>query len=57
MDFPNGYEAVFSIIWFGSDPVPSDNGLFWCYAEEPYADLSLWSDPIQIMTAKGKGWH
>jgi hypothetical protein len=30
---------------------------FGANAEEPYADLSLWSDPIQIMTAKDKGWH
>lgn len=54
---PNGYEAVFSKTWFGSGPVPSAAGLWWCHAKEPFADLSQWSDPIQIMTAEDKGWH
>lgn len=44
---PNGYEAVFSKVSFGSS-VPDDTGLWHTTAREPYSNLSDWSEPARI---------
>ncbi len=52
-----GYEAVFSRVWLGKGSPPPLTGLWWCAAEEPFADRARWSAPVQIMTAADRGWH
>ncbi|HEY9142062.1 MAG TPA: hypothetical protein VIN93_14290 [Bryobacteraceae bacterium] len=52
-----GFEAVFSRVWFGRGAPPSRSGLWWCSAKGPYSDFTRWSEPVQIMTADDRGWH
>lgn len=52
-----GFEAVFARVWMGRGEMPSETGLWWCSAKEPYGVLSQWGEPIQIMTAEDRGWH
>ncbi|MGC2659133.1 MAG: hypothetical protein WA324_14330 [Bryobacteraceae bacterium] len=52
-----GFEAVFSRVWLTSSEPPPVTGLWWCRAGHLSAELSDWSEPIQIMTAENRGWH
>jgi len=52
-----GYEAVFSRVWLGKTEAPPATGLWWCHAKTPSAEVSDWSQPVQIMTAENRGWH
>jgi hypothetical protein len=52
-----GYEAVFSRVWLSQGPPPERTGLWWCHAKTPSSVMSDWSIPVQIMTAKDRGWH
>lgn len=52
-----GFEAVFSRVDLQNSGAPSAAGLWWCMAETPGSELSDWSEPVQIMTAEGHGWH
>lgn len=38
-------------------PAPPETGLWWCRADEPFADAARWSRPVQIMAAEDRGWH
>jgi len=53
----DGFAAVFSRIHVGKDTPPSETGLWWCEAKQPFGQLSEWNEPVQIMTAEDKGWH
>jgi hypothetical protein len=52
-----GFEAVFARVWMGRNEMPPETGLWWCRAEKPFAALSDWDEPIQIMTGEDCGWH
>ena len=52
-----GYEAVFARVWLGQGAAPGQTGLWWCRADAPHAELSGWSEPVQILTAEDKGWR
>ena len=53
----HGYEAVFSRVWLGQGPSLPVTGLWWCQAKTPSSDMSDWSTPVQLMTARDCGWH
>ena len=52
----DGYEAVFSRVGLAPE-VSASNGLWWCRADFPSANLADWSEPVQMMTASDRGWH
>ena len=52
-----GYEAVYSRIWLAGTPTASETGLWWSRADNPSSSLADWTAPIQIMTARDRGWH
>jgi hypothetical protein len=51
------FDAIFARVWVGAEAPPAETGLWWCRADEPWPNLSDWSQPIQIMTAEDRGWH
>ena len=53
----DGFDAIFARVWVGRGTPSADTGLWWCRAEKPSSTLSDWSQPMQIMTAKDRGWH
>jgi hypothetical protein len=53
----NSFDAVFARVWVAQSAAPPETGLWHCRADAPHADLSQWSEPVQIMTAEDRGWH
>jgi hypothetical protein len=52
----DGFHAIFSRVWLKDGAPPPDTEL-WTKARNPSGRLSNWGQPIQIMTAEGRGWH
>lgn len=51
------FDAIFARVWVREGTPPPETGLWWCRADSPSSTLSGWSNPIQIMTSKDRGWH
>lgn len=51
------FEAVFARVWMRNSNLPPETGLWWCHARKPSGIFSEWSDPVQIMNGKDRGWH
>jgi len=53
----DAFDAIFARVWVKEGAPPPETGLWWCRAARPLNRLSDWSEPVQIMTAKDRGWH
>jgi hypothetical protein len=51
------FDAIFARVWLSEGAPPPETGLWLCSGRAPSGELTDWSEPIQIMTAKDCGWH